>query len=395
MPKLHTLRLTAGSDRFRVINLPVTPSSIQWNVRVPFPNLRILHLVGVSIPKSQAIFRGLQELTLHQQRRSRGSSLEDLLGALERCPDLVYLDLSFAGYTLPLGATTYPAPTRRVELNHLQTLKIVDDAPEIGQFLSSILIPATTAIDVQSRNSKYLWLEDLFPLLLPRYNTLPHLENHTSTWFTYRLEVQTSVEFSLENIHLSLSLSEEDCAEDDLVSCANYTTTFLLPFLGELPLNSVEKLEIHCSYHHTLCSEEWAELLPRVPSLRTLFFRHYHDGDEDLGLCHYLDQTEAGGGAVCPTLETLILSDLSFDYTYGTGVDLTIVTENLGMCLVDCLRAREARGSRLKELRIVEARGLRAEAADLLKGCADHVEVGIYVHRPHPGPMVTDFAPIR
>lgn len=71
----------------------------------------------------------------------------------------------------------------------------------------------------------------------------------------------------------------------------------------------------------------------------------------------------------------------------GTREQMRKTTKDVGMKLVECFRAREVHGSRLKELKIEDAHSLSLEAATLLEECADQ----FLLHRfrpPTPEPRI-------
>ena len=290
MPALETLQLLdvwreadvggSESDSQHVL-LPVfsTPSD-------PYPQLRKITLVTVSVPWDSSLFNHLTELELSLQHPEHAPKVEEFLKVLEKCPGLEKLHLLNSGPKRPSTSPAAPDITKKVQLSHLQDLSIVQDQGrymDIPLLLSGISVPASTKIHIQCNEaveplihfSQMFPAEHTFLAELPKYRTLKHI--HSFTFFHFRLIDESSGGF------LSFRVNRHNQAAQAIWSMLDFFKTF-----GE----SIQYVEIYPGAE----GNPWSETLKTLPNLVSMKLKR----ELDRG-----DFAAAVSAPVCPKLKVL------------------------------------------------------------------------------------------
>ncbi|CAL1695158.1 unnamed protein product [Somion occarium] len=115
--------------------------------------LHSLSLCGFAIDWNSPMYSGLKRLELDDQCNFHAVPSVEFLDILERCPDLVHLQVKFSGSTFRVrntDATTYLAPRRTVELKKCNYFSLDSfESQDCAYVLAHLCLPESTRIHLQ------------------------------------------------------------------------------------------------------------------------------------------------------------------------------------------------------------------------------------------------------
>jgi hypothetical protein len=319
-----------GDPNYNLRSNPVlTPALFNGDLS----SLRKLHLESVY---TVLPWRNMVNLTSFKLARmsSGGATIRQLLDFFESAPHLRKVILKFAA---PISA----AQNRRlVSLARLERMEITD-CGSVSPLLDHLLIPvgARLTIEVDLPNPP---IKDHPPRFL---DNLRNLSDFTTIELTgYGSEPQ--IQFSGPNGKVTMIP----------ITFRVDTTCFMIESLDQFDTSRTEQLTIEDG---SLLSSDlsYRALLP-MKQLRTLALRRCEDSDAFVRALH--PNMSPLGGLICPRLEELAI------VLNGTTLDITGV--------IGVVVARASRGSKLKSIRIVGFKPVRANLLEQLEQHVLHVE---------------------
>ena len=312
-----------------------------------FPNLRTLRLAYTIIPEDPLFYSRLRKLSLTACHFKVTVSLEQFAQLLTTFTCLEHLELSKFLQHLSDSGTAEPAwPLPQ----SLLSLRLFNHIPvHSARFLSRIVIPTTTSLSIKAHMGGVEGLEEQPNTLLAIVPSMPGLTSslpglavvtrarlHIVRWIQHAIEC-FSTQLGRDEVRV-IELAPTDSTDViDLRDSMDLSDTLadIVVLLRSAPLTHLEIIGQFTS----VGAETWISIFRTFPSLvsleagvdETLF-----DGLQEVSLASFPEEQVA-----CLQLERICIS-------YGQGDPES--PELLFKPLVDYLRCRADKGSRLKEL---------------------------------------------
>ncbi|KAL6303598.1 hypothetical protein BKA93DRAFT_786987 [Sparassis latifolia] len=357
MPELEALSFVFVSTQSAPV--PFEPPSDQ------FPRLRSLSLSGVYILWTSALLQNLVFLAIQlrddsfdpQGRLYDSASMDTVLNALEACPSLEDLKLTWCGPKVPDTSN----PARFVSLPRLQRLSLEDNADTLSALLSHLITPPQATITAVIDGPLPMGGEDPgLDLPLPRtiLSVIPQDTSHLTNLSEVRaialhVDGQGPCEF--------VAYGNPDCSESSIrleMRC-NFIFPDWMPEeldrLSLLPMATREFTELFASIGAPVSTlrvfgflgfmreRDWVDTLACFPHLKYLGVGY---AGNVCALFHALDirmPPRPPRAVVCPHLQVLDLDLVSTSASFG---------QHSAGALLACLRSRARVGARLKRLRL-------------------------------------------
>ncbi|TCD71922.1 hypothetical protein EIP91_000054 [Steccherinum ochraceum] len=272
LPYLKRLALVAKTPGLNLTSPFLLPEDFTSGI----PSLHQLSLTCATVSSwNLPLFSGIRTLHLSEQHRSFAPSIDQFLDVLERCPALEELSLRNAGPTLGGDATSYPEPTRKVELGSLRLLSLSQDRfYDIPFVLAHVAVPQTTRLEIQYLGQSH------------------HPHHALGSSFKYCLPRDTSSLLPLKAVSYlrlgaqggfiqAVGLSEGDGVEDCPLICIStkWPQSFQSP--DEWIYDAFRQLPLafsQCPVHHLALifparlakAEDWTQLFSAFPTIKTL-----------------------------------------------------------------------------------------------------------------------------
>ncbi|KAH9922564.1 hypothetical protein B0H21DRAFT_165303 [Amylocystis lapponica] len=309
-----------------------------------FPKLHSLSLSQRLFHPNHPVLNNLVELELDHSLEGFATSMDSLLGILERCPELVQLSLRSCGPHLPDETTAYPEPARLVFLSKLRSLTLWSTPTSIPYFLAHLELPITTNVELRSVDANVDFDDEnlaIFTSLLPR--------DHSKI---LRLATVQFVQLSLTDEMLELRIYQYpgtglkgtllEIAYDEAQDRS--TEVLLRRALREVTqlFKSSPVIQMTLMGHRdALTVGDWVDALECMPRLKYLDFNTGLTASigEVRALFIALGRAcdDASGGVPCPDLESIEIANPP-------------MANGVAELLIDCLEFRAEKGTRLAEL---------------------------------------------